>query len=93
MNTTPYDAEYQANQNKDSGWSEHEAWRLGGLRDGYLAAKAEPDPVRQALLVALKQIALGQGRYSRDHLEHCTNTVENMKALANAALTLAEKEA
>ena len=48
------EAEYQANQNKDSGWSEHEAWRLGGLRDGYLAAKAEGDAVKQRLLVVLK---------------------------------------
>lgn len=35
---------------------------------------------------ALREIAKGEGRFSRDHLEHAENTIEDMKALANAAL-------
>lgn len=35
---------------------------------------------------ALKKIAEGRGRYSRDPLTHADNTIEDMKAVASAAL-------
>ncbi len=43
---------------------------------------------REAALVGvLREIAKGEGRFSPDHLTHCINTVEDMKAHAVAALT------
>ncbi|KKM88323.1 hypothetical protein LCGC14_1259930 [marine sediment metagenome] len=39
-----------------------------------------------ALKAALRLISEGMGRFSRDPLTHCENTVEDMKALARAAL-------
>ena len=44
------------------------------------------------LLTALKEIAKGEGAYSRDQLEHCVNAVENMKNLAKQAIKLVEPE-
>ena len=38
------------------------------------------------LLKALEKIARGEGRFNRDQLTHCENTVEDMKALAVAAI-------
>jgi hypothetical protein len=35
---------------------------------------------------ALEEISKGAGPYSRDQLEHATNTIETMKAAARAAL-------
>lgn len=45
------------------------------------------------LLAALKKIALGEGRYSRDQLTHASNTIEDMKALARAAIAKAQPSA
>jgi hypothetical protein len=44
------------------------------------------------LLKALREIAKGEGRYSRDPLEHASNTIEDMKALAEKAITKATGE-
>lgn len=45
------------------------------------------EAAREAVLVAaLRKIARGEGRFSRDHLTHCENTIEDMKAVADAAL-------
>lgn len=38
------------------------------------------------MLDALKEIAEDKGAFSRDPLEHCTNCVESMKALAQEAI-------
>ncbi len=35
---------------------------------------------------ALEEISEGKGRYSMDHLEHASNTIQDMKALAVKAL-------
>lgn len=35
---------------------------------------------------ALREISRGEGAFSRDHLEHATSTIENMKRLAVDAL-------
>lgn len=40
----------------------------------------------EALERALAEIAEGKGRFSRDPLTHASNTVEDMKAIAVAAL-------
>lgn len=42
------------------------------------------NPLREAL----KEIAKGEGAYSHDQLEHATNTIRNMKEIANEALSL-----
>lgn len=54
---------------------------------GYEANR--PCPLHAAapqLLEALEKIARGEGRYNRDPLEHCSNAVEDMKAIAVAAI-------
>jgi len=42
------------------------------------------------LLEALKEIAKGEGAFSRDQLTHATNTIEAMKEIARAAIAKAE---
>jgi hypothetical protein len=42
------------------------------------------------LLDALREIARGEGAFSRDPLTHATNCIESMKAIAAAAIALAE---
>lgn len=42
------------------------------------------------LLAALREIAKGQGPYSRDPFQHACNTIEDMKELASAAIAKAE---
>ena len=39
---------------------------------------------------ALKQIAKGEGRFSRDPLKHAENTIDDMKELADGALDAIE---
>ena len=50
--------------------------------------KAEVERLRKAL----EEISEGKGRVSRDHFEHCRNTVEDMRALAVKALDPAQQE-
>ena len=40
------------------------------------------------LKTALKEIAKAEGRYSMDKLTHASNTIDNMKKIANDALAL-----
>lgn len=40
----------------------------------------------RALMEALEEISHGRGTFNRDPLEHCSNAVEEMKALAKEAL-------
>jgi len=50
---------------------------------------SSPSPENEAVekaIEALEQIAKGEGRFSRDQLTHANNTVEDMKAIAVAAL-------
>jgi len=42
------------------------------------------------MLEALEQIAKGEGHFSRDQLTHCQNTLEDMKAVARAAIAKAK---
>ena len=44
------------------------------------------------LLEALKKIEEGRGRFNRDHLTHCENTVEDMRTIARDAITAATGE-
>lgn len=46
------------------------------------ALEAENERLREVL----KEITKGEGRFSRDHLTHCENTVEDMKELAREGL-------
>jgi len=43
------------------------------------------------LLKALEEIAEGKGAYSLDPFEHCQNTVEDMKELAQQAIASAKE--
>ncbi|KKN17932.1 hypothetical protein LCGC14_0960780 [marine sediment metagenome] len=43
------------------------------------------------LLAALEDIVKGEGPYSRDQLEHCSNTVDSMKETARAAIAKARQ--
>jgi len=61
--------------------SEGKECDLHGCQYDLLQAKMEE------LRDALKEIAEGRGTYDLDRLKHCANTVEDMKALANKALT------
>jgi len=55
--------------------------------------RAEGAEAKLAKVVeALEEIVKGEGRFSRDLLEHASNTIEDMKALAVAALTAARGE-
>ena len=56
----------------------HKKWE----RIAWLAACADVDRYREAL----EEISLGKGAFSQDQLTHATNTIEDMKALAQAAL-------
>ena len=69
----------------------HDEWVMIG--DALIALDAERETVRRLeaqvkrMREALQEISEGKGRFSRDHFEHCRNTVEDMKALAVAALS------
>jgi hypothetical protein len=56
-----------------------------------LLEKAEAEVER--LKEALTDIAKGEGRYNRDPLTHASNTIEDMQALASAALRGDDDEA
>ena len=56
------------------------------------AAAEETAKQRDQLIEALGQIALGEGPFSRDPLEHCTNVVESQQAIARAAIAAAQPE-
>jgi hypothetical protein len=43
------------------------------------------------LLEALKEIAKGEGAFCRDPFEHACNCIDNMKAIAQAAIRAAEE--
>lgn len=45
----------------------------------------------EPLLKALKEITKGEGAFSQDRLTHATNTIENMKDIAQAALDSLEE--
>lgn len=45
---------------------------------------------RAQLLEALKEIARGEGAFSRDPLEHAENCIEHAKAIAKSAIVNAE---
>ena len=44
----------------------------------------------QRVVDSFKEISDGKGPYSRDRLEHASNTIEAMKDVANAFLTIPE---
>lgn len=50
------------------------------------------DKLHDSLLKALEEISEGAGAYSRDPLTHAGNCIDEMKAIARAALDLAKGE-
>jgi hypothetical protein len=55
------------------------------LADKVLALREAADRI-EALEAALREIARGEGRFSRDPYEHACNTIEDLIAIARAAL-------
>ena len=61
-------------------------------KDGTFTTTSEEPPEFKkdqtitALRAALEEVAEGKGRYSMDPLEHCGNTVDDMKDIAITAL-------
>ncbi len=60
--------------------------------DSSIVAMREAAMMIEELVKALEDIAKGVGRFSRDPLEHCSNTVDDMKETATAALDKARGE-
>ena len=52
---------------------------------------AELEIITAYLLKALKEMAKGEGAYSRDPLTHAGNVITNMKVIANEAIHKAEE--
>ena len=57
-----------------------------GPREANAALIVKAVNCHDKLVGALREIAKGEGRYSMDQLTHAANTIEDMKALAVAAL-------
>lgn len=64
---------------------------LKELEQEFAIDHAQMQACIEALEKALSEIAKGEGRFSRDPLIHASNTVEDMKALAVAALAAEKK--
>ncbi len=47
--------------------------------------------INDVLLEAMREIAIGQGPYSMDPLQHAENTIEAMKTVAQEAIAKATK--
>jgi len=47
---------------------------------------------RDDLLKACEEIAKGEGRFAESQLEHASNTIEDMKEIANAAIAKSKGE-
>lgn len=56
------------------------------LRDGQLVPISDLVATLNRFESALVEIREGKGRFSLDHFEHARNTIEDMKAVATAAL-------
>ena len=54
--------------------------------DIHVLALTELLEERNRLKAALTEISQGKGRYSLDQLEHASNTIEDMKEIADKAL-------
>lgn len=72
--------------------------RSEGLATAEFIAAADPYTItalarqRDELLEALKEIAKGEGEYSRDRLTHAANTIDSMQTAARAAIARCEAE-
>lgn len=65
----------------------------GGISDDARHANARLIAAAPEMLVALKKIAEGRGRFSLDQLEFASNVIEGSKEIALAAIAKAEGEA
>lgn len=63
----------------------------GGVREPLVAAYRERCERNEKLERALREIAKGEGPFSRDPLTFAGNTIEAMKELADAALAELEE--
>jgi len=75
----------------DDGYAHADQWEADLDRGAVACPELREDNNRfrkdnAALRDALREIAKGEGRFSVDRLTHASNTVEDMKAIAVAAL-------
>ena len=66
---------------------------IPGVRDTIDALTQEVADLkvqREFLLMKMVEISKGEGRYSRDRLEHCEHCVEDMIAIAKGAVKTVE---
>lgn len=70
------------------------AWEVGTMsvyakaEDLWIARASRLAGLCREMEGALREIAKGEGAFSRDQLEHATNCIESMKRLAVNALTV-----
>ena len=67
---------------------ENEKWQDTSLQ--FQTERDESRAENERLREALVEIGKGEGRFSVDHKQHAINTIEDMKALADAALAATE---
>jgi hypothetical protein len=71
----------------------NETWWIAKVEDAPEAeANARLIAAAPELLEALRKIEQGEGRFSRDPLTHASNTIEDMIAVARAAIAKAEAQ-
>ena len=63
--------------------------KIGPADNSQIAANAALIAAAPDMLEALQQIAEGAGRYSKDPLTHAENCIEDMQAIARAAIAKA----
>ena len=94
---TPWSIAQSSNPKNGTAWRDLRA--VGDFGEMYIGEALDKDASHivhcvntyPQLVEALKEIAKGEGRFSRDPLEHAANTIEDMKQLALQALAAAEK--
>lgn len=69
----------------------YDDWRAreAGISEAENTANALLIVAAPDMLAALQEIVQGKGAFSRDPLTHASNTIDNMKALARAAIEAA----
>lgn len=70
-------------------WSEYDATTIAAFQQTIEAFRTIREE-RAELLEVLKEIARGEGAFSRDPLEHAENCIEHAKAIAKAVIAKTE---
>ena len=62
------------------------AWHVEERLKATIAQQQQRIAAAERVVVAMRQVAKGEGRFSIDPLEHASNTIEDMKGLARRDL-------